>query len=227
MAIAITRDLREMFGLVRDQGDRPTCLAFAASDSHAALRDGWEPLSCEFAFYHSQRRSGRSPHVGATLSAMLDTLRVDGQPLEPEWPYLPAVPNDLDAWAPPEKIGVLYRRAGERRGNNFGEIIEPLDDGHPALVLMMLSDAFYVPDLSGVVVAPVSEGPDPQRRHAVIAVAHGIVSNERAVLVRNSWGSDWGIGGHAWLPEPFLTPRLIQVALLTGNVDVFAHRTAA
>lgn len=153
MTIAITCDLRVMFGLVRDQGDRPTCLAFAASDSHAALRDGWEALSCEFAFYHSQRRSGRSPHVGATLSAMLDTLRVNGQPPEPEWPYLVAVPTDLDAWAPPENIGALYRRASERRGNDFGEIIELLDDGRPALVLMMLSDAFYVPDSSGVVVA--------------------------------------------------------------------------
>jgi len=227
MTIAIMCDLRSMFGLVRNQGDRPTCLAFAASDSHAALRDGWEPLSCEFAFYHSQRRSGRSPHVGATLSAMLDTLRADGQPVEPEWPYLLAVPNDLDAWAPPENIGALYRRAGERRSKDFGEIIALLDDGRPALLLMMLSDAFYVPDLRGVVVAPMGEGPDPQRRHAVVAVAHGIVSNERAVLVRNSWGSDWGIRGHAWLSEVFLTPRLIRVVLLTENVDVFAHRTAA
>jgi hypothetical protein len=184
-------------------------------------------LSPEFAFYHSQRRSGRSPHVGATLSAMLDTLRVDGQPLEPEWPYLVAVPNDLNAWAPPENIGALYRRAGERRGKDFDEIIALLDDGRPALVLMMLSDAFYVPDLRGVVVAPVGEGPDPQRRHAVVAVAHGIVSNQRAVLVRNSRGSDWGISGHAWLPEAFVTPRLIRVALLTESVDVSAHRSAA
>jgi hypothetical protein len=227
MTIAVMRDLRVMFGPARDQGDRPTCLAFAASDSHAALRDGWTPLSCEFAFYHSQRRSGRSPHVGATLSAMLDALRENGQPVESEWPYLAAVPNDLNAWAPPESIDAVYRRAGERRGKDFDEIIELLDDGHPALVLMMLSDAFYVPNARGVVVAPIGEGPDPQRRHAVVAVAHGIVANERAVLARNSWGPDWGISGYAWLSETFLTPRLFRVALLTENIDVFAHRTAA
>jgi hypothetical protein len=226
MTIAIVRDLRAMFGPVRDQGDRPTCLAFAASDSHAALRDGWTPLSCEFAFYHSQRRSGRSPHIGATLVGMLDTLREDGQPVEPDWPYLRAIPSDLDAWAPPEFTAV-YRRAGERRGKDVDEVAALLDNGCPVLLLMMLSDAFYVPDARGVVVAPLGEGPDPHRRHAAVAVAHGIVAGERAVLVRNSWGPDWGINGHAWLPETFLTPRLFRVALLTENIDVLAHRTAA
>lgn len=68
--IAIAVDLRGHFGPVRDQGDRPTCLAFAASDSHAGLRPGWAPLSCEFAFYHAQRRAGRSPAQGAVLPAM-------------------------------------------------------------------------------------------------------------------------------------------------------------
>jgi hypothetical protein len=81
--------------------------------------------------------------------------------------------------------------------------------------------------MRGVVVAPVGEGPDPHRRHAVVAVAHGTVGNQPAVLVRNSWGFGWGIEGHAWLPETFLTPRLIRVAVLTEDVDVLANRTAA
>ena len=57
--IIVLRDLRKHFGDARDQGPRPTCLSFAASDAHAALRTGWTPLSCEFAFYQAQRRAGR------------------------------------------------------------------------------------------------------------------------------------------------------------------------
>ena len=57
--VAVKCDLGFLFGTARDQGDRPTCLAFAASDAHAALRAGWEPLSCEYAFYQAQRRSLR------------------------------------------------------------------------------------------------------------------------------------------------------------------------
>ena len=80
--IVVSVDLRPSFGPVRNQGPRPTCMAFAASDVHAGLRSGWTPLSCEFAFYHAQRRVGRPPNKGALLSAMLDTLREDGQPAE-------------------------------------------------------------------------------------------------------------------------------------------------
>jgi hypothetical protein len=48
--ITVQKDLRSELGAARNQGPRPTCLAFAASDAHAALRPGWSPLSCEFAF---------------------------------------------------------------------------------------------------------------------------------------------------------------------------------
>ena len=50
VTVEVDVDLRGEFGPVRDQGSRPTCLAFAASDSHAGVRAGWRPLSCEFAF---------------------------------------------------------------------------------------------------------------------------------------------------------------------------------
>jgi hypothetical protein len=223
MPITVAGDLRALFGPARDQRGRPTCLAFAASDFHAALRDGWIPLSCEAAFYHAQRRAGHSPHVGATLDTMLDGLRVDGQPTETDWPYLTAVPNDLAVWAPPEKLGAIYYRTGERRGQDIDEIFALLGDGRPALLLMMLSDAFYKPDARGVVVAPAGEGPDSQRRHAVVAVAHGTNAGERVVLVRNSWGHGWAINGHAWLPESFLAPRLLRVAVLNEDSNVLAH----
>lgn len=220
MRVTITRDLRAMFGPIRDQGTRPTCLACAASDSHAALRDGRTPLSCEFAFYHAQQRARRSPHQGATLTAVLDTLREDGQPVEADWPYLASMPVDVNTWGPPRTVGHVFRRAGERRSHGFDVIAALVDEDRPALVLMMLSDAFYTPSPAGVVVAPPAEAPDRTRRHAVVAVAHGTVDGERAVLVRNSWGSAWGADGHAWLTEAFLAPRLTHVAVLTEEINV-------
>jgi len=84
--ITILVDLRALFGPARNQGARPTCLAFAASDAHAALRVGWAPLSCEYAFYQAQRRASRPASSGALLSSMLETLQKDGQPEEHGWP---------------------------------------------------------------------------------------------------------------------------------------------
>jgi hypothetical protein len=89
--ITISVDLRASFGAARDQGARPTCLAFAASDTHAALREGWTPLSCEYAFFQAQRRAGRMPNAGALLSSMLEALCKDGQPEESGWPYQSAM----------------------------------------------------------------------------------------------------------------------------------------
>jgi hypothetical protein len=226
MAIDILRDIRHWFGPARDQGARPTCLAFAISDAHAALREPWTALSCEFAFYHAQRRAGRPPTAGARLPEMLATLKEDGQPLESDWPYLASLPTDLNSYVPPEKV-VVFRRNGESRPVGVDEIIARLDADSPTVMLMMLSDAFYMPDALGVVRAAANEGPDPTRRHAVIAVGYGMVDGLRAVLIRNSWGSDWGLDGHAWLPEPFVAPRLTRLALMTEEVDVPAQDLAA
>jgi len=88
MSVDILRDLRSEFGPARDQDQRPTCSAFAASDTHAGLRSGWDPLSAEWAYYHAVRRDGGKPDDGATLGSMLKALELDGQPHESGWPYI-------------------------------------------------------------------------------------------------------------------------------------------
>src|SRR6266478_7201916 len=222
MAIDVVCDIRHRLGPARDQGARPTCLAFAISDAHAAVREPWAALSCEFAFYHGQRRAGRPPTAAARLPEMLVTLKEEGQPLEDHWPYLVALPSDLDAYGPPSNV-VVFRRDGESRPVGVDEIIGLLGRGIPTVILMTLSDAFYMPDALGVVRAASTEGPDPARRHAVIAVGYSMVDGARAVLIRNSWGAGWGLDGHAWLPEPFIAPRLTRLAILTEEINVPAQ----
>ena len=149
--IDIVTDLRPLLGAVRDQGARPTCLAFAASDAHAALRDGWSPLSCEFAFFHAHRRSGTTPEQGASLSSMLDALRLDGQPAESGWPYLDIVPADLAHWVPPTDVGPRFGRNGAANSCIIPSILAALDSGTPVLLLTMLSKSFYAPSNAGIV----------------------------------------------------------------------------
>jgi hypothetical protein len=225
--ITISVDLRASFGAARNQGPRPTCLAFAASDAHAALREGWAPLSCEYAFYRAQRRSGRTPNTGALLSSMLETLRKDGQPEESGWPYLSATPADVASWSPPAEIGKLFGRNGVTATHSIDRVIQELDQGRPVIVLTMLSSAFYQSRPQGVVDPAPGEQPEPERRHAVVAVGHGKVDGQRAVLVRNSWGPSWGDAGYGWLTERFLGPRIYAAATLLEEVDVPADPVAA
>ncbi len=222
--IKVNIDLRAKFGPARDQGARPTCLAFALSDAHAALLDPSRPLSCEFAFYHAQRRAGRPPSAGATLPAMLQALRHDGQPLEIDWPYLDRLPDHLDEYGPPA-VQRLFRRHGEAGLQDYDEIIRRLRAGETPVVLMTISDTFYLPDALGVVSG--IGGEDPVRRHAVVAVGCGSAHGDDAILVRNSWGLDWGLQGHAWLPKSYLAPRIFCLAVLTEIADVSASNLAA
>lgn len=225
--IEIKTDLRQLFGAARDQGARPTCLAFAASDAHAALRDDWCPLSCEYAFFHAHKRNGTTPDRGADLSSMLDAMRLDGQPAESGWPYLNATPTDLTQWLPPADVGPRFGRNGVTNACLLAPILATLDSGKPVLLLTTLSRSFYAP-ANGCVVDPGNdEAPDPALRHAVVAVGHGTISGQTAILVRNSWGTSWGENGHAWLTEKFLTPRLFATATLTENIDVSSRAAAA
>ena len=219
-------DLRNLFGTVRDQGARPTCLAFAASDAHAGLRAGWDPLSCEYVFYHAQRRAGRPPTKGAFLSDVLATLREEGQPEEDGWPYLFELPDDLSLYQPPGSVGDLFGREAEQPCEDVDRLCAAVDAQTPAIVLTKLTRRFFQPPPEGLVDHDERAQVFPAPRHAVVAVGHGTADGQRAVLIRNSWGASWGRGGHIWLTEPYLARHMYGLAMLQEACDA-PHRAVA
>ena len=144
-SIAVRHDLRGKFGPARDQGARPTCLAFAMSDAHAAAIGPWNPLCCEYLYYHAKRREKQPPHTGATMRSMRAAVKTDGQPVESDWPYLKALPADLDRWKPPDNIAELFRRSSHEIGTGFDESWNAVASGKPTLIGMSVSNAFYRP----------------------------------------------------------------------------------
>jgi C1A family cysteine protease len=209
-------DLRGTFGPARDQSPRSTCMAFAGSDAHAAVRTGWAALSAEWAYYHALKRDGGLPDDGVTLGAMLATIKFDGQPVEAEWPYIKAEITNVNSWKPPTPPNKLFFRDHETCSVTVQDVINHLNAKTPVLITMTISDAFYSPDADGIIehVEPI----DPSRHHAVIAVGLGDRGKSYFVLVRNSWGAAWGLKGYAWIPVDYLTPRLTGAAIMTTEL---------
>ena len=83
MSPVILCDLRRSFGAIRNQGSRPTCVAFAVTDAHAVTRDDLTELSVEHLYYHAvQRTPSGHPKDGVSLPKILEALLFDGQAAE-------------------------------------------------------------------------------------------------------------------------------------------------
>jgi C1A family cysteine protease len=205
-------DLRNSFGAVRNQGDRPTCIAFAVSDAHAAARGAFAELSVEHLFYHAvQRTPVGHPAQGVNFPRILEALHLDGQAAESGWPYLSALPANLSLWVPPAGATPVFKRGSQGAAGAITTIMAQLDAAFPVVVTFMATMAFCVAE-DGIV-RPRTPDSDVDW-HAVIAVGHGQSSGRPFLLVRNSWGETWGMGGYAWVDIDYLVPRLSGFATM-------------
>lgn len=214
-SLAISVDLTPGFGTARSQGQRPTCLAFAASDSHGhAIGDEFRELSVEYAFYHAvERMAAKDRSTGVNFTSISAALAVDGQPDESRWPYIRELGPD-DAWSPPAELGDIFRGKLETILCNLGSVIATLENGFPVLLIMDVSRSFFRPVAGEIINAASTER--SEGTHAVIALGYGKLDKAAAYLVRNSWGEKWGSNGYAWLHEDYLESRL-RVAGVFSN----------
>lgn len=226
MTLIIDVDVRAALGPVRDQGQRPTCLAFASSDVHRHARHHSEPFCVEWLYYHVARHARTGPAEGTTIPDTRVVLRAQGQPEEAAWPYSMALP-DPTRWRPPAATPSLWTCESAGCGDDLEHVRDRVEQERPVVVGLFMSDTFNFPQTWEFAGSEVILGSDRgyaidrARGHAVVVVGRGTYFGEPVMLLRNSWGPRWGHHGHAWVRENYLEPRLAGAFIaLRGRDDV-------
>ena len=195
-------DLRSRLGVIRDQGQRPTCLAFAASAAHESTLPLAEYLSVEALHFFANARDAHSGE-GATIDAVVTALEFNGQCMESDWPY--GAPGLVNTAA------IFHRSPSIRESSDpLTFTLDSLATGRVVVIALTLTEAWFNPDSDGRI--PSSNPKDKSLGgHAVAAT--GYDEPRQYVLVRNSWGTEWGDGGYG---------RLSYESLRQSAREVFA-----
>jgi C1A family cysteine protease len=116
-------------------------------------------------------------------------------------------------WKPPSFNSETYKVVMTYGTMAYEQITGALDEGRIVVLGLFITDAFIRCDASGVV-ADVSD--DPERSgHAVLAVGYGLdKKGTKYLLIRNSWGSGWGISGHAWMSKQYIARQVCETAIV-------------
>lgn len=203
-------DLRMSLPVVLDQGTRDTCLAFAVTAAHERVRNlqngEIEDLSEELLYWSCKRIDGDQGPCTSFSSASI-ALMESGQPREDIWPY-DGFRDDADiSYNPPEDAldaAPYYNASMTRVSPTIQNIQSWLARGFAVALGIFLSRGFFEP-VRGVIPMPVPEE-ELMDGHAVLVVGYenGAVSGDGFLILRNSWGLDWGDGGYGYLPYAYI-----------------------
>lgn len=183
----------------RNQGNRPTCLAFAVIDLNRRFTDN--DIGPEY-FYRAtiHRIPGWMPGDGIQAAAAAEASQA-GHAREAHFPY-----QDVEPVVPLEPLPEALELVGHpiRFFNaDVGDLIASMRSGEPVGLGLRLTHEFYSP-VEGVI--PFSHSLLPgAMQHAVVAVGLGHDAQGKPwFLIRNSWGEEWGQRGHAWIPAAYI-----------------------
>ncbi len=209
MTIDVAVDLRASQGGVRNQGTRPTCLAFVLSDLNRLHSGSDEHLSAEYLYASAARQmSGWLPGHGLELQVGLQAVASPGQPHEIHCPYETQEPKL--PWGPHATYDPMLSAKVRVLPALLSEVVDQLTAGNPVGIAVNVTPELFTPT-DGVV--SFSYMVVPGHLHALLVVGLGrhSMTGEAHVLVRNSWGESWGENGHAWLSATHIEVHAVSM----------------
>lgn len=196
---------------VRDQGDRPTCVAFAVSAAHEWRASDQIVRSTEDAMWAAHQVAEVPGREETTVSWALEGLRLHAHATEQAWPY------GTPRWShgrPGPALQDTNRRAlpswQDLGPATYATVTAQLAAGHPVVLTLGVVPAAWYHDGDTVDAAPKAKTPG---NHAVLAV--GSLDGPERLIVKNSWGPDWGDGGYGFVTRRYYD----EYALRAHNLE--------
>ena len=201
-------DLRPGCPPVYDQGQLGSCTAngIAAAIEFDQRKEGAKVFTPSrlFIYYNERAIEGTvSQDSGAQVRDGIKSVATVGAPPETDWPY------DIQVFAekPPLKaytdakqdLVASYSRVSQGTTQMQGCLAE----GYPFVFGFTVYESFESAAVakSGVVPMPAS-GEKVMGGHCVLAV--GYDASKRVFIIRNSWGTGWGMKGYCTMPFEYL-----------------------
>lgn len=205
-------DLRPLFPAPYDQGNLGSCtgnaLAGAMQYMHIKLLKDGTAFSRLFIYYNERRieHTVRSDS-GAEIRDGIKSLATYGVCSEDEWPYIISkfkrTPlKKVYTSALKNKIGSYYRIT------DLASALQCLADGYPFTFGFSVYENIDSPEVArtGILGLP-SKTDKMEGGHAVLCVGYDL--EKRVFIIRNSWGTDWGMGGYFTMPFNYvMNPNL-------------------
>ncbi|WP_392482302.1 C1 family peptidase [Nostoc sp. C110] len=213
---------------IEDQGSLDSCTAHAG----VALMEYFEKRSFDryvdasrlFLYKATRNLMHRQGDAGASLRETIKAMALFGVPPEEYWPY---IEDKFDEEPTPfcYSFGQSYQALKYFRLNPLGttedillfRIKAALAAGFPCAFGFTMYYSIEDLNPSGYIPYPVKND-KVKGGHAVVAVGyddHKVIENpdgsrrsQGALLIRNSWGTDWGEGGYGWLPYDYVLEGL-------------------
>lgn len=212
-------DLRDKFGPIRNQGVQGSCSSFAISSVIEAVCPEDKRLSPAFLYWNAREANGKTDtDSGASLYDVLKGAADKGVCEEEQMPYNAKIftvrPSD-EAFADALGRRVLEAQTVEL---DMDAIKSALSDGCPVIIAAQIFDSFSE-TRSGFIRQPSKSETenggrkDGHGRHAMVVC--GFSDKEKVLVVRNSWGTDFGDNGYCYMPYSYAKTYLLQACIIT------------
>jgi len=227
--LPVTTDLRPWCPPIENQGSLGSCTANAgvAMVEYFERRAFGKHVDASRLFLYKATRNMLhwTGDTGAFLRSTMGAMAIFGVPPEEYWPYIEAdyekEPSAFCYAFAQNYQAISYYRldpSGTTKTNLLNQIKTNLAGGLPSMFGFTVYNSYTQAGTTGMLPYP-TPGEKIVGGHAIVAMGYddnmkiknanpGAVETTGALLIRNSWGTAWGVAGYGWLPYEYVLKGL-------------------